>query len=108
MSDLTDLIQILADKGIRLLLVNFPVNPAYRNTAYAEEYGPKWAIYDSLVTKMKSLEAVYPNYRFYDANLDGGHDYTSAEAYDDTHLSYLGAEKLTPRVDSVITAWSKQ
>lgn len=102
---LEEFTETLERKGIRLLLVNFPVNPAYRNTPYADMLGPTWPIYDSLLGMVKRLESKHRNFRFYDANLGGLHDYASSDAFDDGHLSGNGAVKLTRRIDSIAQAW---
>jgi len=105
MRTLEELIGALDARGIKLLMVNFPVNPAYRQTAYADMLGPTWAIYDSAVSAVKGLQESHPGFKFYDANRDGLHDYESNDAFDDGHLSYLGGQKLTRRIDSLIAAW---
>lgn len=95
----------LEARGIKLLVVNFPVNPGYKETAHADWQGPTWPIYDSAIQAMKMLESSHQNYRFYDANRSGLHDYSSVDAYNDGHLSFIGAQKLTRRIDSLIAAW---
>jgi hypothetical protein len=102
------LVADLSQKNITVLVVNFPVNPGYKATTFAEPYGPAWSVNDSLIHRMEGLEALHHNFKFYDANLKGNHDYQSEEAYDDGHLSYLGAKKLTKRIDSIISGWVKE
>jgi len=99
------LVDDLSKKGIKLLLVNFPVNPNYRYTSYAETYGPRWPVYNELLDTLKKLEKSYPNYRLYDANRFGNHDYVSGDAQDDGHLATQGAIKLTRRIDSLLVDW---
>ena len=38
----------------------------------------------------------------FDENKNGKHDYTDEMAYNNTHLSYLGARQFTARLDSVL------
>jgi len=102
---LNGLIDDLAKKNIKLLLVNFPVNPKYRETPYAETYGPRWSVFKELADTLKGLERNHANYRFYDANLNGFHDYESSDAWDDGHLASQGAVKLTRRIDSLLKNW---
>jgi hypothetical protein len=48
------------------------------------------------------MEKTNPYFHFYNANLNGNHDYTGEEAQDGNHLCPPGAQKLTARVDSLI------
>ena len=95
----------LARRGVQLIVVEFPENPAYATTTSIGRYGPSRTTYDSLSIWLRSLEQVNPYFHFYDANNYGNHDYTDAEALDENHLGYLGAEKLSHRLDSLLTIY---
>jgi uncharacterized protein (TIGR02171 family) len=105
MRKLNVLIDDLSKRNIKLLLVNFPVSPNYRHTPYAETYGPRWPVYNELLDTLKKLEKTHWNYRLYDANRYGYHDYVSSDAQDDGHLATQGAIKLTRRIDSLLVDW---
>jgi hypothetical protein len=51
---------------------------------------------------LDSLASVYPHFILMDENKFGAHDYTDAMANDYDHLSALGAEHLSARLDSLI------
>lgn len=97
----------LAQRGIHLFVVEFPENPAYATTLSIGRYGPSRTTYDSISLWLKTIEQANPHFHFYDANNFGNHDYTDAEALDANHLGYLGAQKLSHRIDSLLSLYMK-
>ena len=98
----------LAGHGIHLFVVQFPENPAYAaQTTSIGRYGPSRTTYDSMSLWLKTVEQANPYFHFYDANNFGNHDYTDAEALDANHLGYLGAQKLSHRLDSLLSLYVK-
>jgi uncharacterized protein (TIGR02171 family) len=99
-------IQMLSDtlqaRRIHWLMIDFPNSPWFKNTPSYGTYGPSRQTARDILQKLGELEAANPYFHLYDANLDGNHDYSSAEAYDENHLSQRGAEKLSLRVDSLL------
>lgn len=92
----------LRTRGIYWLMINFPVSPNYKNTpAYSQE-GPSWQTAHDILDTLKEIASTNDYFHLYDANKDGNHDYDSSDASDENHLSALGAEKLSGRVDSII------
>jgi hypothetical protein len=105
MARLEGLARMIAERKIHLLLVNFPTNPAYRNSDYYGAYGPRMEVGKEIVRRFKSLEGVSPYVHFYDAHNAGDHDYTDADASDPGHLNSDGAAKLTDRLDSLVNTF---
>jgi hypothetical protein len=101
--------QTLADSlaawRLHLLLVKFPEHPGYKALGIASRHGPSSATYNELVAWYRRLEQVNPYFHFYDANMNGDHDYTNDEAYDCDHLNYVGRRKMSARLDSVIATF---
>jgi uncharacterized protein (TIGR02171 family) len=95
-------IDTLSAHRIHLLAVNFPENPAYKNTIAYSRGGPTWDVAHQVMDTLRKLEAQKPYFHIYDAYLDGNHDYTDQDAHNTNHLCSVGAEKLSVRVDSVI------
>jgi uncharacterized protein (TIGR02171 family) len=97
--------QALADRKIHFLLYVTPESPQYR---YTDSYcldGPARATGEAIVSQLKALQDSIPGYfHFYDANLEGNHDYADSEAYDCDHLCPAGARKLSMRLDSLVHA----
>jgi hypothetical protein len=93
--------QELAAKNIHLVLVNVPVSPQYKQLTCYGYYGPSRQTAHQILQDIRNIELTNSFFHLYDANLDGNHDYTPDEAFDDMHLSYLGAKKLTMRLDSI-------
>jgi uncharacterized protein (TIGR02171 family) len=92
----------LRSKGIHWLMINFPVSPYYKgDTAYGI-WGPSWKTAHDIFQKLRGIEATNQFFHFYDANNDGNHDYNDSDAFDESHLSVVGANKMSARVDSVI------
>jgi hypothetical protein len=93
----------LAAWRLHFLLVKFPENPGYKDLGIAARYGPSIATYNQLVAWFRGLEQTNPYFHFYDANMNGNHDYATGEALDCDHLNYLGRQKMSVRLDSVIS-----
>jgi formylglycine-generating enzyme required for sulfatase activity len=104
-------IKVLGDtfaaRGIHLFVVEFPENPAYDSTPSIGRYGPSRVTYDSISVWLRTLEQTNSYFHFYDANNFGNHDYTDAEFLDPNHLDYLGAQKLSHRLDSLLAVYVK-
>ena len=100
-----NLANVLAARNAHLLVVNFPENPKYKTTDKIGYLGPYRTAFDQLATWLKNLESQNPYFHFYDANMDGDHDYTDAEARDRMHLNNLGAKKISTRIDSLMSIY---
>lgn len=103
-ADLEAMVDSCAARGIHLVLVNFPQAPVYATSPVMGKYGPTWASWRTIRTRLRAMEAAKPLMHFYDANLDGGHDYPDSAAINADHLSVVGARILTSRLDSVLTS----
>jgi formylglycine-generating enzyme required for sulfatase activity len=102
-----ELAKELASRKAHLLVINFPENPNYKKTDYIGSIGPRRSVYAKISEWLGNLEKQNAYFHFYDANMDGNHDYTDAEAFDCNHLNYLGAKKLSTRVDSLCALYLK-
>jgi formylglycine-generating enzyme required for sulfatase activity len=98
-----NLVDSIAAEGRHVLLVRFPEHPGYKDAGIASRYGPRIATYNDLVAWYRRLEQDNPRFHFYDANMNGDHDYTTGEALDCDHLNCLGRHKFSVRLDSVLT-----
>jgi uncharacterized protein (TIGR02171 family) len=99
---LEDVAALAVQKGVHIVFVNFPQNPAYKNTSIYQRSGPDWNTARSIIAQVKDLEKISPKVHFYDAYNFGNHDYTNEDAFDADHLSPKGAIKLSSRLDSLI------
>jgi len=97
----------LASLNKHLVVVEYPENPAYKTTNSAGRYGPSWTTYAKIVDYLHSIETMNPYFHFYDANNYGNHDYSDADALDANHLGYAGAQKLSHRLDSLLSLYVK-
>lgn len=103
LDSLRSLAQILSARGVKTILVAFPQSPGYRNTPLSGRYGPSWATYGAIKAVISGWNI--PGFHFYDAHLDGLHDYTDAEAQNWDHLNEIGARKISRRIDSLMGVW---
>jgi hypothetical protein len=101
-------IAMLADsvraRGVHWVMIDYPVSPRYKNTPYYSEWGPLRQTAIAIQGKMAELGKVNPFFHFYNANMNGDHDYSADEASDENHLCFAGAIKLAARVDSLLHA----
>ncbi|MDY3922612.1 MAG: hypothetical protein SOZ02_10700, partial [Hallerella porci] len=65
-------------------------------------YGPQRSVAKKRIAWLDSIAKVKPNFILMDENKMGDHDYTDEMALDYDHLSYLGANQVTTRLDSVL------
>jgi uncharacterized protein (TIGR02171 family) len=94
--------------GVHWIMIDYPMSPYYKNTEYYGPFGPSRTTAHEITQNLRALEASNRFFHLDDANMDGNHDYTSAEAGNENHLVYAGAEKLSTRVDSLIHAILQQ
>lgn len=99
---LVKVIQEVSEHNIHLLVINFPQSPYYKNTPYFTRLGPDFETGRAVIAQLKALESIYPYFHVYDANRDGNHDYTDAEASSYDRLCTAGAAKLTGRLNKLI------
>jgi formylglycine-generating enzyme required for sulfatase activity len=95
----------LAARRAHFLVVHFPENPLYKQTPYVGRLGPSREFYAQLTEWLRVLEARNPYFHFYDANMNGDHDYADSEALDCNHLNFRGARKMGARIDSLLRAF---
>jgi hypothetical protein len=105
-TDLVQTVEICEQIGVHVVLVNFPQAPGFRSTAYMGKYGPTWATWKEISRRLVALQASHPYLHFYDANLDGNHDYVDSQAINSDHLSHAGAVVLTGRLDSMLRTFT--
>lgn len=94
--------KLTENKGIFVIALEAPQNPAYKNTGSYGRYGLQRSSAINFLEQIQSISKKYPHFIFMNENNMGEHNYTSDMAYDDDHLGNLGAEQLTHRLDSLI------
>lgn len=104
-ADLEAMVDSCSVRGIHLVLVNFPQAPVYATSPAMGKYGPTLPTWKVLQARLRALEAAKPFLHFYDANLDGAHDYPDSAAVNADHLSVVGARIITRRLDSLMETW---
>jgi formylglycine-generating enzyme required for sulfatase activity len=103
-----NLANILAHQKTHFLVINFPENPLYKQTPWIGRLGPSHETYSQLTAWLRNLEQQNSYFHFYDANMDGDHDYADSEALDCNHLNFRGAKKMSTRIDSLFRIYSKE
>ena len=90
------------EKDVVLIGVVFPQSPYYKTTGSYGRHGMRRSTADSLIGVLHKWDEKYSNFVFLDENKMGDHDYSDEMAYDYDHLSYVGGQKLTRKLDSLI------
>jgi hypothetical protein len=101
MDMLASIAEICRERRVHWVVVNFPVSPYFRNTEYYSIWGPSRETAAAVIERLRQLTSNNDYFHFYDANIDGLHDYGTFDAADPNHLSTIGAIKLTTRLDSL-------
>lgn len=99
---LKEIARLTADKGIRVIILEPPQSPSFRNTGAYGKNGILRSEAPALLESIQNISQDYPHVVFMDENKMGEHDYTDDMAYDRDHLGSLGAEKISRRLDSLI------
>jgi uncharacterized protein (TIGR02171 family) len=103
LATMTMLADTLRSKGVHWIVISFPVSPLYKKYGVAyTDGGPSWQTALEINQNLRELERSNAFFHFYNANMDGDHDYTSEEFSDENHLSSCGAEKLSVRLNTLI------
>ncbi len=102
MERLKKLIAAAKEKDVVLIGVVFPQSPYYKTTGSYGRHGMRRSTADSLIGVLHKWDEKYSNFVFLDENKMGDHDYSDEMAYDYDHLSYVGGQKLTRKLDSLI------
>ena len=102
MDRLKSLIEYAKEKDVVLIGVVFPQSPYYKTTGSYGRHGMRRSTADSLISVLHEWGEKYSNFVFMDENKMGDHDYTDEMAYDYDHLSYVGGQKITRKLDSLI------
>lgn len=99
---LENILQLAAERNIKVLGVVFPQSPGYKNTGSFGIYGIRRSEAPALLQRIADLSKKYPNFAFMDENKMGDHDYTDDMAINQDHLAYTGAPQMTARIDSAL------
>lgn len=102
MVTLKSIAHTLEERKTHLIIVIFPMSPHFKNTDHYGLYGPNKETAHKIIKQVETLCTKSEYLHFYDAHKFGEHDYTNKEAYNVDHLSTIGAEKFTKRLDVII------
>ncbi|OIP51631.1 MAG: hypothetical protein AUK31_04145 [Fibrobacteres bacterium CG2_30_45_31] len=84
-------------QGVTVIGIVYPQNPGYAQTGAFGIYGVRRSVAKQILDTIQTMGIM-----LFDENKMGFHDYTDEMAYNTDHLSYLGAAKLTSRVDALL------
>ena len=102
---LVSIIKEAAKKNIRVVGVLFPQSPAYAKTGSYGRYGMRRSSAKKLIKELDALSKDYPNFKLFDENKMGEHDYSDRMAFDEDHLCYGGSVLLTSRLNKFLLSW---
>ena len=102
LSHLQNILKIAENRNVHVIGIVFPQSPNYRNTGSFGRYGIRRSEAPSLLKEIQDLQVEYPHFVFWDENKMGNHDYTDPMASNRDHLSHLGAEVLTARLNMLL------
>jgi uncharacterized protein (TIGR02171 family) len=99
---LTEIIELAAEQNIKVVGVEFPLNPNYKNDDIYGKYGLRNSDAPEIIERLNALTEKYSNFTFFDQHKMGEHDYLEGMNFDDDHLCRAGAERITHRLDSLL------
>ena len=102
---LVSIIKEAAKRNIRVVGVLFPQSPAYAKTGSYGRYGMRRSSAKKLIKELDALSKDYPNFKLFDENKMGEHDYSDRMAFDEDHLCYGGSVVLTSRLNKFLLSW---
>lgn len=99
---LVECLKLAQEHKIRVIGVELPYSPNYRNTgSYAKE-GIRRSKAPALLQEISDLSKTYSNFIFFDMNKMGDHEFYGEIARDSDHLGHLGAIQVTTKLDSLL------
>jgi hypothetical protein len=102
LGDLTKVIELAAQRGVKVVGVEFPQNPNYKKVNAYGKYGLRNSDAPQILDRIEAMTQKYSNFTFFDQHKMGNHDYGNGMNYDDDHLCRAGAEQITHRLDSLL------
>lgn len=99
---LTEIIEQAKEKNIKVIGLEMPLNPNYKNVNAYGKYGLRNSDAPKILERIENMVEKYSNFMFFDQHKMGEHDYLNGMNYDDDHLCRAGAEKITHRLDSLL------
>ena len=103
-----EIIRLAQEKDVIVVGIVYPQSPYFAETGSFGRHGMRRSTATQILSEIKALESTYPNFIFMDENKMGQHDYPDSLAYDYDHLNEFGAAVISSRIDSAITAFSRQ
>ncbi len=91
------LVDAALELGVSVIAVVLPRHPGYKKTGTYGACGPSRTIAKEVIDSVSHMNVVV-----LDENKWGDHDYSDSMAFDYDYLSYLGAEQVSHRLDSLI------
>lgn len=90
------IVNMCSEHNVTVVALVFPRHTGYKETGAFGAYGPKRSVTEELFERLQKYDIVWM-----DENKWGYHDYLDEiMAYNMDHLSYIGADQLTKRVDA--------
>lgn len=102
--ELETVIRMAQEKNILVVGVVYPQSPEYINTGAFGRHGMMRSTAKQVLEQIAQFDTSFSNFIFMDENKMGHHDYADSLAYDYDHLNMYGAQVITARIDSAITA----
>src|SRR5574344_767993 len=102
MTALENIIHLASASDVNVVGVIFPLSPMYRESGAYGRYGLRRSRAETLIEDIKDFEKKYSNFRLFDENKFGLHDYDDSMAENWDHLCSLGATQRTSRLDSLL------
>lgn len=90
------------ERDVYAVGVIFPQNPRYKETDSWGRYGPSRESVNAIMDSLTAIQKEFPKFIVMDENKMGDHDYPDKMAKNTDHLSSLGAEQITHRLDSLL------
>lgn len=97
-----NILKMAENHNVYVIGIVFPQSPNFRNTGSFGRYGIRRSEAPGLLKEIEDLKSVYPHFVFWDENKMGNHDYSDSLAFNRDHLSCLGAEVLTARLNALL------
>ncbi len=102
LENLKTMIELAAEKDVKVLGVIFPQSPGFKKTGSFGRYGIRRSQADSLIQELSDLSKTYKNFKLLDENKMGNHDYPDSLAFNRDHLINDAGPMITTRIDSAL------
>lgn len=89
------MVNLLSERGIHCIGILLPMSPVFNDTPVYGTYGPSHETAKKIIDGIFQVGEAQPYFHVHDFHKFGNHSFTADNAFNASHLSALGAAKVS-------------